>query len=78
MYFFSDSIFVFINIFLDIHQYSLFMNRPLSETHKIFAQKMGCNESNVAKGNMVECLREKSVGELMTEIDMFDEYNSKY
>ena len=39
---------------------------------------MGCNDSSGAKGNMVECLREKSVGELMTEIDMFDEYNSKY
>ena len=48
-------------------------NKPLNEIHQIFAQKMGCDEVN----KVVDCLRHKSVKELMVNMNMFDEYNSK-
>ena len=46
--------------------------KPLTEIHQIFAQKMGCNEVGT-----VDCLRGKSIKELMANMNMFDEYNSK-
>ena len=46
--------------------------KPLTEIHQIFAQKMGCNEVGT-----VDCLRGKSIKELMANMNMFDEYNSE-
>ncbi len=58
-----------------LHFPGLFMDvkKPLYEHHKEYAKKVGCADEN----DIMKCLRSKSVKELMSEITMFDQCNSK-